>query len=434
MLVKSKIAVLLASAAAGGTIAAVRNLGAAGLDVRVLSSGACSAAAWSRYVSRSYSISSETDEQRFLQQLLSIGKSEPGQVLLSTSDHTAWLYAENQAQLAPYFLLYQPSMQTMRRILDKKLLAEAATAAGMSVLQSWYPQNIDELTALAPTLPYPILIKPRTQVHRSRNDKGVVVHSENELQQRYKAFVEEDAVRSKRLVAEKNIILQRFVGNSNQAVHSITGFIDRTAELFVTRHAVKVLQRSQPVGVGICFESLPANPSLSDDVRRLCRELNYFGIFEVELLWFDGCWNIIDFNPRMFSQLGLDIYRGSSAPLFAYLDAIGDATALQKAVYEANATENDEKVVFYDRFTLGALVLTQTLTSRISRQDRSYWKTWKRRNSRAVDFAADSRDRKPGIVHVISEMYLGLRAMPRFLRSTKRVQELPTQAAAKMHN
>lgn len=433
-MVKSRIAIFLASAAAGGTIAAVRSLGAAGVDVRVLSSRAFSAAAWSRYASKSYSIASEGNEQRFLQQLLRIGKADPGHLLLATSDHTAWLYAEKQAQLAPYFLLYQPSLQTMRRILDKKLLAEAAAAAGMSILQSWFPQDTNELDELAPTLPYPILIKPRTQVHRSRSDKGVVAYSEEELKRHYQAFVEDNSSRTKRLLVEKNVFLQRFIGDASQSVHSICGFVDRTAELFVTRHAVKVLQRSQPVGVGVCFESRPANASLSNEVRRLCRELNYFGIFEVEVLWFEGRWNIIDFNPRLFSQVGLDIYRGSPVPLFAYLDAIGDTTALKKALRDANAAESEAEVAFYDRFTLGALLLTQILTLRISQRDRSYWKAWKERNGRAVDFAADTRDVWPGIVHLISEIYLGLRAMPRFLRSTKRTQKLPTQAAAKSHN
>lgn len=434
MLVKSNIAVFLASAAAGGTIAAVRNLGEAGLDVRILSSRAFSAAAWSRYVSRSYSIASEVDEQRFLDELLRIGAADPGHVLLASSDHTAWLYAENQTRLAPYFRLYQPSARTMRRILDKKLLAEAATAAGMSILPSWYPQNMEELATLAPTLPYPILIKPRTQVHRRCNNKGLVARSEDELKQHYRTLTQDETRRTKRLLAETNVILQRFVGDASQSVHSVSGFIDRTAELFVTRHAVKVLQRSQPVGVGICFESRPAIPSLSDEVRRLCRELGYFGIFEVEALWFEGRWNVIDFNPRLFSQVGLDIRRGSPLPLFAYLDAVGDTATLKKVVQVANAVESETEVAFYDRFTFAALLLMRILTLRISQRDRLFWRTWKYRNSRAVDFAVDSGDRWPGVVHIISEIYLGLRAIPRFLRSTQRVQRLPSSAAVKTQN
>ena len=60
------------------------------------------------------------------------------------------------------------------------------------------------------------------------------------------------------------IFIVRFCNNlrwmGSQAVQSITGFIDRTGEHFVTRRSVKIFQRSQPVGVGVCHRSLP--PSL----------------------------------------------------------------------------------------------------------------------------------------------------------------------------
>jgi D-aspartate ligase len=429
--VKSNNSVFLATAAAGGTIAATRNLGASGIDVRIMSSRRFSAAAWSRYASRTYPISSEGNEEQFLGQLLRIGAAEPGHVLLPTSDHTAWLYTKNADLLAQYFRLNQPSLSTLRRILDKKLLAEAAANAGLSVLPSWCPQNINELVTIAPSLSYPLLIKPRTQVHRRSNDKGVVVRSELELKKDYQSFIQDELGRTENLVAETNVMLQRFVSDANQSVHSITGFIDRTGELFVARHAAKVLQRMEPVGVGVCFESLPANASLAADVRRLCQELGYFGIFEVEFLWSEGRWNVIDFNPRIFSQIGLDINRGSPLPLFSYLDAVGDTTALREAVQKAQAYDDDPKVVFYDRFTLAALLQAKSLTSRISPTDLARWHTWKIQNNRVVDFAADSCDRMPGFVHAISETYHGLMALPRFLRLTPQVPKFLTQHPAK---
>lgn len=431
MLVRSNTSVFLASAAAGGTIAATRNLGASGIDVRVISSRKFSAAAWSRYASKTYRITSEGDEENFLKHLLRIGEAEPGHVLLPTSDHTAWLYTENADLLSQYFHVKLPSLSTLRRILDKKLLAEAASNAGLSVLPSWCPQNVDELAALAPSLSYPILIKPRTQVHRRHNNKGVVVYSPSELKKSYQLFIEDELGRARNLLAETNVMLQRFVTDASQAVHSITGFIDRTGELFVTRHAAKVLQRLEPVGVGVCFESLPPNASLADDVRKLCQELGYFGIFEVEFVWSDGHWNVIDFNPRIFSQIALDIHRGSPLPLFAYLDAAGDTATLRQAVQEAQAYNDDPKVVFYDRFTLAALLQAKSLTSRISPWDLAYWRAWRTQNNRVIDFAADSDDRLPGIVHAISEIYLGLMALPRFLRLTPQIPKFLTQHTAK---
>src|ERR1700760_1955120 len=147
-------AVMLATAGAGGTIAAVRSLGSIGADVEVISSERLGAAAWSRYVKRTYSAPSESNSERFLERLLAIGKANPGRILLPTSDKTAWIYAENASLLERHFRLYHPSTTSLRRILDKRLFAQAAIKAGLSVLPSWDPPRIDDLAALSPSLPF----------------------------------------------------------------------------------------------------------------------------------------------------------------------------------------------------------------------------------------------------------------------------------------
>jgi predicted ATP-grasp superfamily ATP-dependent carboligase len=422
------LTVLLASASAGGTIAAVRHLGAAGIDVRVISSERLCAAAWSHFTSRSYATPPECKNRSFLARLLAIGAADPGQILLPTSDQTAWLYAENASLLRQHFCLYQPPITSIRNILDKRLFAEAALSAGLAVLPNWNPQNQQEVLALAPILPYPILIKPRTHVYRVRNDKGIVVHSPDALPLEYQQYAEAEqaCATPNPLIPDASLpILQQFVCTAREGVHSISGFIDRTGELFVTRRATKVLQRSQPIGVGICFESLPAEPSLSESVQNLCRALGYFGIFEVEFVQFNGRWNVIDFNPRLFSQIGMDIRRGAPLPLLACLDAAAETTALRNAVALAQRENDDAKVIFHDRFTLRASLFAKTMTARISREERAYWRTWMKENTnRSVDFAADDTDLKPGVIHALSEVYLGLKAIPRFLRSTPRLSTL----------
>jgi D-aspartate ligase len=428
------LSVLLASAASGGAIAAVRDLGARKINVGVISSHFLGAAAWSRYATRSYSAPPESQSERFLERLLEIGKADPGQILLPTSDETAWLYTENAALLERHFCLYHPSLASLRRILDKKLFSDAATSAGLAVLPSWDPRTIDDVAALAPTLFYPILIKPRTHVHRFRNDKGVVVQSAGDLLDQYKKFVDRERERAADdpLLAEASRpILQQFVRVSSEGVHSITGFIDRTGELFVTRAATKVFQRSRPVGVGVCFEALPAIPSLSDAVRRLCRELGYFGLFEVEFLHYNGGWAAIDFNPRLFNQIGMDIRRGMSLPLLACLDAAGHTRELRAEIAKAQE-ESAGQAVFCDRFTLRAILLAQTITARISRKDRDYWRGWMKQHAAdAVDFAADARDPIPGAIHSLSEICLGIRSFPRFMRSTPRVAPLTPHVLTK---
>jgi D-aspartate ligase len=418
--------VLLASASSGGTIAATRHLGANGFEVSVVSSHRLEAAAWSRHTARAYWAPPERESRRFLERLLAIGASDPGQILVPTSDETAWLYTLYAAELGRYFRVVQPPIAVLLNILDKRLFAEAAARAGLAVLPSWDPRNTNDVAELAPTLPYPIIVKPRTHVHRLRNDKGVVVDSPVELIAQYQEFIDRERARAadNALLRDAYLpILQQFVRVGSEGVHSVTGFIDRTGELFVTRSATKVFQRSQPVGVGVCFESRSPSASLSDAVRSLCRELGYFGIFEVEFLWFDGRWVAIDFNPRLFNQIGMDIRRGMPLPLFACLEAAGETAALREAVAKAQA-ENDEQTVFCDRFTLRAILLARTMTSRISPKDREYWRGWiKQHAAHAVDFSADENDPIPGLIHVLSEIYLGLKSFPRFLRSTPRTSD-----------
>lgn len=415
-----KLSVLLASGSASGTLAAARNLGAAGIDVQIVSCQSLSAAAWSRWTSRSYQAPPESDG-RFLDRLINIGKENGGKILLPTSDETAWLYTANADILKQNFLMYQPPTSVIRKLLDKKLFSAAAVEANLPVLPSWYPKNIEEVGTLAQSLPYPILVKPRTHVNRIRNDKGAVVRSHKELISAYKRFVDRERFRvsDRPLSANSKIpILQQFVDVGSEGVVSVTGFISRTGEHFVSRQATKVFQRSPPVGVGVCFESRPLDRELSDQVFRLCRKLGYFGIFEVEFLRFNGTWAAIDFNPRLYNQLGMDIRRGVPLPLLACLDAAGQDVAL-RATIERMKVDASTDASFFDRFTLGAILFAQALTGRTSRQDRSYWRDWvKQHKATAVDAAVDKSDPLPSIIHALSEIHLGVMALPTFLRAT----------------
>ena len=248
---------LLASASASGTIAAVRNLGANGIDVGVVSSGFLSGAAWSRWAFSRHRAPPETTGVRFIERLLAIGKANPGRILLATSDETAWLYAANADLLKQHYCLYQPSLATIHTILDKTRFEAAASGAGFPVLPSWHPRSVDELQAIVPNLPYPILIKPRTQVHRLWTDKGMVAYSAEDLLHKYKQYVDRERARvsdNNPLLSDAHLpILQQFLTVGDEGVLSVTGFIDQSGKHFVTRYSAKVLQRSKPAGVGVCF-------------------------------------------------------------------------------------------------------------------------------------------------------------------------------------
>ena len=409
--------VLLASASFGGTLASVRAFGRAGIDTHVVSSNRLSAAAWSRYATRVHSAPRETYTSDFVNRLTEIGAANPGLLLLPTSDQTAWAFTAYAATLRQHFLLYQPPLDTTRRILDKKLLADAALSAGLYPLPTWDPVSRDEVKKLSRTLPYPLLIKPRTHVGRVRNNKGVVVETASDLLRKYQDFCVREQVDDTLSGMDHRPVLQPFAIDGSDQIQSVTGFIDKSGELFVTRRSVKVYQRSEPVGVGICHESLPPLATLSDAAHRLCRELNYFGLFELEFVRFDGQWAIIDFNPRLYNQIGLDIGRGMPLPLFAFLDATGQHEALRTAVVAAGRAEQPGPV-FCDRFTLKAILFAKAIFRRASSAERRKWHQWLAQHiNNSVDVALDEQDQLPGLIHAFSEVLLGLKALPRFLLS-----------------
>jgi len=73
-----KLSVLLATCSAGGTIAAVRNLGANGIEVSVVANQPLSAATWSRWASNFYRGPSETESYLFIKRLLAINGQQGG--------------------------------------------------------------------------------------------------------------------------------------------------------------------------------------------------------------------------------------------------------------------------------------------------------------------------------------------------------------------
>jgi hypothetical protein len=148
-------------------------------------------------------------------------------------------------------------------------------------------------------------------------------------------------------------------------------------------------------------------------------------------LKFQEGWAPIDFNGRLFNQIGLDIRRGMPLPLFSYLDAAGESSALHEAVTQATRA-TDAPAVFADGFTLRSILFARALTGRISAKELNHWRGWIQRNAgQTVDAAVNGKDPAPGVVHALSEILLGVKAFPKFLRSLPRVHSSLFQKSTK---
>ncbi len=191
-----------------------------------------------------------------LEKLTERGTGTVAPVLLPSCDTSAWTYAAYADKLSPHFCVYAPALETMDRILDKGRFEMACAGAGVHVLKSWMVWNEAAAAQIADTLVFPLIIKPRTHVRRRRNDKGEVVANHDQLVKalrrirRSEPFFEADDD----YASSQEFFLQQFVDVLPKGVLSVSGFIDRSGKHFVAAAARKLLMRSEPAGVGVCFE------------------------------------------------------------------------------------------------------------------------------------------------------------------------------------
>src|SRR6201999_996146 len=90
-----------------------------------------------------------------------------------------------------HFRLWQPKVDVIYGLLNKKRLMEACRKVGVDVPPSWFPRDAAGLRALADELPYPILLKPQTQILYWPHAKGLVADSREMLPQMVDRFLRE---------------------------------------------------------------------------------------------------------------------------------------------------------------------------------------------------------------------------------------------------
>ena len=395
-----------------GTLAAVRCLGEHGLEVTVAGSDVLAPARWSKHTARFLRCPEPRDTPRFLQWLLDLGEREPGYFLYPTSDDLAWMFASNAAALSKRFVLYQPGVETLIRLLDKKKLYAACAEASVGTMQTWFPESEAEVERLAPELTFPLMIKPRTQVMLATMNKGVVVERREDLVPKYRAFLAGERYLSPSLADFGDLshpMLQAFHVRAAEGIYSVGGFIDERGDLLGVRAAKKVLQRPRRIGVGLCFEAAEIEPKVTEAITRLCRAVGYFGVFEVELIVEGDQHFLIDFNPRLYGQIGFDIARGLPLPLFAWLAAKGDRAGLQ-VLAEAARQPEPSPSIYCDRFALDMMLLLRRLAGTTSTEERHRWQSWLgAHRDVTIDATFAAGDRLPGLVHTAAGLFRSVR-------------------------
>jgi D-aspartate ligase len=403
-----------------GTLAAVRTLGRAGIPVTTVDPSPLAVSAWSRYVTTRLRAPSVRATDRFATWLTNFGRTHEQHVLLPTSDDTAWLYSRHHQELSRYFYLLSPPLEVTYRLLNKALLHDEATAAGLAVPRTWFPDTPADLDRCRREARFPVLVKPRTQVLFRTHSKGAYVEAPPDLAWHYNVIANqpyENSLLEYDTLAGRPMV-QEFHREAASGIYNISAYV-HAGRICGARAANKVLQLPRRLGIGVCFEDAPIVPHLLAGLERLVARLGFTGVFEAEFIRTGDTSLLIDFNPRFYNQMAFDIARGLPMPLLAYYDAVGDRNAFDALCASANSDHNHAAgSAFSDRLGLRIMLSAQRLARVLSRAEHDQWRRWLHEHrDNCVDALIDPQDPLPLWAGIAQTMGRYARHPRHFIRS-----------------
>ena len=410
---------LVAAHNSNGALAAIRDLGKAGVPVHSPRTPLTSPVRFSKFVSTDLEpFPNGQAPRRQLTWLLRAGRRRPGMVLLPAMDDLTSVIAGHQDALRPYFHLYYPPGEVVDAVLNKESLHTAAAGAAIETPAAWFPGSRAEASQLARALRYPVVIKPRTHVGTHSWFKGGLVSDQSRFEAAYNramGLVAAGAVDGVGGAAELVPFVQSYCPGAGSHIYNLAGFLDHTGMLAGFSATRKVYQSPRRFGVGVCFEAAPVDSELAARLIEMLRGMGFFGMFEAEFIEADGAFLLIDINPRVFNGLSLITNRGLRLPLIWYLAALGDWPAVEEQLAAARRAEEEGSGpdAWCHRFVLESMVVSRVVTGRIAFPEARYWWRWVRSaKERTLEASWDSCDPWPGRLN-------GLQHIARFIRDPR---------------
>lgn len=359
--------VLLTDGSYYGTLAAARYFGRQGLVVALADTARSTFTHWSRFVSERHRLPKGIDFEGLASWLEDFGRRRPGFLLYPCSDDMAWTLARHRERLQAHFAMVQPAFEVIETLLDKRKLYELCARLEIPTPHTAYPSDQKNLVDTVRNLRGRILVKPRTQVGMRVKLKGEIAGAGPKLIETYTRFRNSTRYCSALLQHDPSLawpMLQRFRPAAATQTINVAGFIGGPAGACHALSSRKVLQYPLTIGVGLCFESVTTPPVLIDSVRRLCAAAGYYGAFEVEFIESDGQFELMDFNPRYYGQMQLEISRGLPVP------GLVAAAASGKPVATPDGFSNGRHA---NRSVLARVMTTQWMARRVTWRERERW-------------------------------------------------------------
>jgi D-aspartate ligase len=231
-------------------------------------------------------------------------------VLLVAFDQAVVLVGENAEELSRLYDFLVPPSSTSARIVDKRAQYELATAAGIPIPRTFFPENGAEAVASATEIAYPLLLKPYLGSGTLRlGGKVAVVDNPSTLRALFDQLAAQHVP----------CMVQEIIPGGDDALYGYLSFWGRDgAELaWITKQ--KLRQAPALYGDGT-YQRTVHVPRVAELSRRLLKALEYVGVGSVEFKYDarDGSFRLMELNARAVSGNELAVVAGVDLPYISY--------------------------------------------------------------------------------------------------------------------
>lgn len=287
-------------------LAAVRSLGAKGLDVVVGSFLASSLAGKSKFASGccQYTSPDESVEQ-FLADVLRCLNKFKAKWLLPVTDMSLYAILANRGRLPAECQVLSPEFKKYWSASDKISLVKLAQENGVPVPKTRFCTGAD-VEYVARSFGFPFVLKPQSSIieqgHRLENTSVKIIYNEAEL------F---DVLRDSRV---RNIpcMIQEKINGEGIGIFAV--FENGEARAVFSHRRIR--EKPPWGGVSVLCESCAPDPLAKSYAFKLLKALDWHGVAMVEFKRDnrDGLPNLMEINARLWGSLQLAIDAGVDFP------------------------------------------------------------------------------------------------------------------------
>ena len=288
------------------SLAIIRSLGKRGIKVTAGEEYRFAPSFFSKYCHNSVVYPSPTKRpDLFIEWLVNHIKESNYGVIFPVDDDVLEHVVNHFQELSAYTKIPVVDKELYNKARDKAETVKIAMENGIPCPKTYFISNLEEVKALAESLDFPVVIKPR----RSSGSRGLVyIQSKDELQEKYLAIHER----------HNWPLIQEFIppGGNTYGVEALFNRKSEPKAVFVHRR----LREYPPSGGPSTLRESVKNSDLASLGIRLLKALNWYGVAMVEFK-IDPRTNepkLMEVNPRFWGSLALPIYAGIDFPYLLY--------------------------------------------------------------------------------------------------------------------